>query len=401
MESKHVTGGVTAPVGFTASGVSCGIKKSGGKDLALIISDGKAYAAGMFTKNRACAAPVTVSREHLSRGKAKAIVINSGNANACNGTPGLKNAADMCRMTGKALGVSGNEVLVASTGVIGVPLPMEKISKGIGRAVKDAHEGGGTDASEAIMTTDTYAKEAAVEVEIKGKKVRVGGMAKGAGMINPDMATMIAVVTTDAEIQPPIMKNLLKEAVDGSFNCITVDGDMSTNDTVLMLANGVSGVPVGKTGTSRRLFAEALGHLLSDLAEELVKDGEGATKFIEIIVKGAKTEREARSVGLKVANSLLVKTAFFGEDANWGRIVAAIGASGQKVDTRKIKLYIGDEAVFKNGKGALFCYQTVDELIKGSEIRLVIDLGNGRSVARILTTDISYEYVKINAEYRT
>jgi glutamate N-acetyltransferase/amino-acid N-acetyltransferase len=399
--SKHVTGGITAPAGFRASGVACGIKKGGNKDLAVVISEDMASVAGVFTTNKVFAAPVSVSREHIKKGTAKAIVINSGNANACNGQEGLDNAVEMCKATGAELGVSGYDVLVASTGIIGVPMPMDNILMGISKAAKKADAVSGKGAAEAIMTTDTYAKEAAVEFDLNGRKVRIGGMAKGAGMINPEMATMIAVITTDARVEPVMLRDLLKEAVETTFNCITVDGDMSTNDTVFIMANGASGVKIGETGKTKRMFAEALKHLTNDLAEEMVKDGEGASKFIQIIVDGARDHKEAKSVGLKVANSLLVKCALFGEDANWGRILAAVGSSGADVDQRNIDVYIADEAVFKKGSGTAFCRDKVEELMKGKEIDIRVELNKGKGKARILTTDLTYEYVKINAHYRT
>jgi glutamate N-acetyltransferase/amino-acid N-acetyltransferase len=397
---QDIKGGVTAAKGFQAAGVPCGIKQSGKKDLALLWSERPCSVAALFTSNRVAAAPIVVSRNHTSSGKARAIVANSGNANACTGKQGLSDAITMAQITGKELAVDPHEIVVASTGIIGVPLPMQKVGSGIGAAVAALSVNGSRDAAEAIRTTDTTQKEIAVEMTIGGRLASLGGIAKGAGMIAPNMATMLAFLTTDAEIEPSILKQCLAEAVESSFNAITVDGDMSTNDMVVLLSNGASGVRLSGTSDTEA-FQEALNYLCRELAKMIVKDGEGATKFIEIQVNKAGSESAAKKIALTVANSNLVKTAFFGEDANWGRIMAAIGNAGVVIDNDRIDILFGEEKIVESGQGIVFCIDTVNEILKAPEMTLQINLNAGDARAKIWTTDLSYEYVKINAHYRT
>lgn len=398
---KHIGGGVTAPAGYLAAGIHCGIKKKQAKDIAVVISETEAAAAGMFTTNLMQAAPVVLSRKHIGTGRAQAIAINSGNANACSGDAGMIDALEMARVLAETTGTTADNVLIASTGLIGVPLPMDKVVEGIKDAVACVSKDGGNDAAEAIMTTDTVPKQTAVELTIAGKMVRVAGMAKGAGMISPNMATMIAVVTTDAGVPHDLLTEILRAAVNDSFNCITVDGDMSTNDTVFALANGLSGVYIGKRDAAYRELLGAFKSVTYELAEKIIDDAEGATKRVVIDVKGAADDADARRIGLAVANSILVKCALFGEDANWGRIAAAIGASGADIDPNDLDLLLGAELIFSKGGGVVFCAGGVEKAMKGRTIPVTIDARRGSGTARILTTDLSTEYVKINAHYRT
>lgn len=399
---RHVSGGVAAAKGFVAAGVSCGIKRSGQKDLALVFSEVPAVAHAVFTTNKVKAAPVSVSAAHIEAGRAQAVLINSGNANCCTGPEGLEAARESVRAAGATLKVAVKDILVASTGIIGHPLPVEKVKDGIGRASKKLARAGAADAAQAIMTTDTYAKQTAVVITLSGQAVTIGGMAKGSGMIAPHMATMLAVIATDAAIERPALKRGLEETVAKSFNMISVDGDTSTNDTVFALANGRAGNAEIKRGSQEAvLFAKALSHVTGELAELIVKDGEGATKFIEIEVRGAQSEADARRVALTVAESNLVKCAFFGQDANWGRIMAAIGRAGAAVDPENIDIYYGSELVVSAGQGQAYCAETVAEILAGAEIKLMINLHLGKGQATARTTDLTYDFVKLNAEYTT
>src|SRR3972149_3258803 len=340
---KEIKGGITAVRGIKASGISCGIKKTGKKDLALIVSEVEASAAGVFTENLVKAAPVILSQKNIKKGRARGIIVNSGNANACTGNTGHKHAGEMVDLTAKSLGVSPEKILVASTGVIGDPLPIEKIKKGIPVLVKKLSRTGEMDAAEAIMTTDIVSKVAAVEYKYGRESIRIGGIAKSSGMIYPRLAPMLSFFTTDISISPKLLNIALKESADKSFNMITVDGDTSTNDTVLILANGLAGNKKVEDKRSKgfTMFVEALNHVTTTLSKMIVKDGEGATKFVEINVKRAKNFEDAKKIALSIANSNLVKTALFGEDPNWGRIVSAAGDSGVKFDLDKLKLSIG------------------------------------------------------------
>lgn len=401
-EIKKLKGGITAPLGFKAAGFSCGVKESGRKDLALVYSEKPAQAAAVFTTNQVVAAPVLVSQKALSGHTAQAIVVVSGNANACTGKQGIKDAEEMAQLAGEALHILPSSVVVGSTGLIGAPLPMKKVKKGILTAAGDLKKEGGATAAEAIMTTDTCSKEIAVQFELEGSKVTLGGMAKGSGMIAPGLATMLAFIATDISISGGFLQQCLEKVVDKTFNAILVDGDMSTNDMVVAMANGMAGggevLPRSKAARS---FEQALGLVCEKLARKIVKDGEGATKFIEVLVLGAKSDKEAKVAAKAVAGSNLVKTAFFGEDANWGRIVAALGASQAQVDSGKVAIYFDNAQIVKQGQGVSFNESQVKKLLKNSEILLKIDLGLGSGKAIVWTTDLSYDYVRLNAAYQT
>lgn len=398
-----VGGNICSPQGFKAAGGHGGIKKGSTKlDVALVESDRVASAAAVYTTNQVQAAPLYVCREYLRDGRARAVVLNSGNANACTGELGMENARAMCAQAAQALGVDREEVLVCSTGVIGVQLPMDAVEKGIAAAVAARAVTGGDDAAVAIMTTDTVPKTYAVEVDIDGSKIRVGGMTKGSGMIAPNMATMLGVITTDAAVPPALLKELLSTAVKRSFNCITVDGDMSTNDTVIVLANGAAGgKELEKGSAATALFAEALETVCRELARMIARDGEGATKLVAIEVRGARSEDEARQVGLSVANSSLVKTAIFGRDPNWGRILCAMGYAGVAMDPQKVEVALCDTPIYGAGSGLAFNHKALVEAMSAENIPIVIDLAAGDERAEIFTCDLSYDYVRINAEYTT
>lgn len=399
---KKIQGGVTAPKGFSAAGVACGIKKSGAKDLAIVKSDPAGKAVCLFTTNKVKAAPVLITMDYASAHGVGAAVINSGNANACTGEQGMKDAIAMRRETAAALGLDSTKVLVSSTGIIGVNLPMDDVLAGIKDAAGHVTRNGGKDAAEAIMTTDTRPKESAVEFEIGKTTVRIGGMAKGSGMIAPNMATMIAVITTDADICLKALNIAVRDAADESFNCITVDGDMSTNDTVQLMANGAAGnTHIVKDTKAFEVFKSALTAVMADLAEQMVRDGEGATKFIKVMVDGAIDDGEAKAIGLAVANSLLVKCAFFGEDANWGRIAAAAGSAPADIDPDTMEIRIGGEPVYAGGTGVIYCAESMKKAITGTDVVVTIDVRKGNGSATVLTNDLTYEYVKINAHYRT
>lgn len=400
---KEIAGGITAVQGFKATGIFCGIKKGEKKDLALIYSTEPAIAAGLFTTNKVFSPSVQLCRENILAPVVRAIVINSGNANACIGSQGYLDAKKIVQLTADELKISPETTLIASTGVIGEPLPMNKIEKGIPNLIKRLHENAGNDdAAEAILTTDTFIKTIAVEIEINKIKIRLGGIAKGSGMIHPNMATMLAFITTDAVIEKSALQKYLKESTDKSFNMITVDGDTSTNDTVIILANGLAkNKTISYKNPSSKVFFDALHFVTSKLARMIIKDGEGATKLIEVCIKGARTHHEAQVVAFAIARSSLVKTAFFGEDANWGRIIAAAGNAGVSFNPDKLDLFFGQKQVVKNG---LYCgadqEEEIDEVIKQREIVLTIDLNSGSEEASVLTSDLTYDYVKINAEYR-
>lgn len=399
---KTISGGVTAPRGFKAAGISCGIKKNQQPDLALIYSEVPAEAAGIFTTNQVQAAPVILSKEYLKKGKAQAIIANSGNANACVGAVGLEAARRMAAAAGKALDIPMDSVLVASTGVIGVALPVEKIETLLADKKDILAENGGAAAAKAIMTTDTFPKEAAVEIELGGATVRIGGIAKGSGMIHPNMATMLGFITTDAKIEQTLLHKAIAAAGEHSFNRITVDGDTSTNDCLFVLANGLAGnKPITPESEDYQTFLQALTGVCLELAKMIARDGEGATKLVEIKVTGAGTEAEAVKVGKAVATSNLVKTALFGEDANWGRILAAVGYSGVKINPEQIHIYLGDLSVYQKGTGLVFDEAKAKEILSRKEILIKIDLGAGTEGASVWTCDLSYDYVKINGSYRT
>ncbi len=400
---QECEGGVTGPQGFMAAGIHCGIKK-GKKDLALIVSEIPAHAAAVFTTNIVAAAPVFVDREQLnSPGTVTAIVVNSGNANACTGERGMQDAWRMVEATAAALGTQRSQVLVSSTGVIGQYLPMEKVLKGISAATERLSAAGNIDAAEAIMTTDTFHKELGVSVDIGGTTVTIGGMAKGSGMIAPNMATMLGFVTTDAAIDPGVLRTALKQATDRSFNRITVDGDTSTNDMVVILANGAAGNPplVNTDDPDYRVFYQALEHLLIRLAKMIVVDGEGATKLVEVCVAGADTEEEAAMAAKAVANSSLVKTAIHGEDANWGRILAAVGYSGISFNPAAVEIFFDDVPILRQQYDIDFSEEDAKQVLSGKQFTVTIDLHKGAASASFWTCDLSKEYISINAHYRT
>ena len=400
-------GSVTDAAGFKACGVTAGLKKSGKADMALIFSEKSANFAGVFTSCVFAAAPVRVSRSKVrSSAAARAFIINSGNANACTGANGLANANKMCELTAEALNISAGEVLVASTGRIGVQMPMDIISKGITMAAAALAAGGGNQAAEAIMTTDTVPKACALQVELSGGTVTIGAICKGVGMIDPQMktaphATMICCITTDAACSNELLESMLAENTECSFNRITVDGDMSTNDTCVIFANGASGVTLTAGAADAEKFRAALLAVMQNLARKQVMDGEGATKFVAIEVNGAPDTAAAKLCAEAVANSLLCKTAWFGCDPNWGRIVAALGYSGADFDPDKVDIFYDDKIVVSAGGDAGTPESELAEVMKKREFTVRVNMNQGAGEYWVWTSDVSYEYVKINAEYHT
>ncbi|AGB40727.1 glutamate N-acetyltransferase/amino-acid acetyltransferase [Halobacteroides halobius DSM 5150] len=393
---KEISGGITSPQGFLAAGVRAGIKETG-KDIALIYSETIAQVAAVFTTNQAAAAPVKLSKQNCQDGLAQAIIINSGNANACTGQQGGEDAKKMIDLTANELNIASEKVLVSSTGIIGKKLPMGKLTAGIKQACSSLDVN--NQAAEAIMTTDTYAKALAVEFEVAGEKIKLGGIAKGSGMIEPNMATMLSFITTDLAIKQELLDAALEEAVNNSFNQITVDGDQSTNDTVAILANGqAKNKIVSKEDDGYNKFYQALEYICQELAQQIVKDGEGATKFVEVNVKGALNKKDADEIGKKIANSNLVKTALFGEDPNWGRIVAALGSTGIKVELDKLEVEINGQSIFGPQEQK---YETANNLLEAKEVDITIKLNLGEYETQVWTCDLSYEYIEINAEYHT
>lgn len=389
--------------GFQFSAVEAAIKKPGRKDLALIFSEVPATACAVFTVNKVKAAPVLLSEERIKTGTARALLVNSGNANACTGERGMAIACETSQLVAKALGISDETVQVSSTGVIGVQMPAERIKASIPCLIDGLSSGTLDDVAQAIMTTDTFPKMEARGGAAGGISYNVAGIAKGAGMIMPNMATMLSFIITDADVEPAFLQSTFRQAVDTSFNAITVDGDMSTNDTCLIMANGMAGNP---TITGMTPEGEAFETLLQDvllsLAKQIVKDGEGATKFVEIRVCGASSNADAKLAAMSIANSSLVKTAFFGQDANWGRIFAAVGYSGAVVDQTKLSLRFDDVLMARNG---IFSGGDAEargtEVLKKAEFTVTVELGLGKGTATVYTSDLSHEYVSINADYRT
>ena len=399
---KNAAAGVTFPKGFKAAGVKAGIKKSGNLDLALIYTEKEAAVAGVFTKNAVAAAPVIVSREVVKGGKAHAIVANAGCANACTGETGLANARKMAALAAAEVGCAQDEVLVGSTGIIGVNLPMDKLEAGIKAAAAELSEDGSKNAGNAIITTDTYSKACSCEVEIGGQAVRFGAIAKGSGMIQPNMATMLCYITTDANISSQLMQKALSEIVEVSFNMISVDGDMSTNDTVLVLANGASGAAEITDGSPEyEKFYATLKEICQELSKRIAADGEGATKFLTINVSGTKTFEDAKTVAMSIAKSPLVKTAFFGEDPNWGRVICAVGYAGIPMVPEKTVIKFGGVPVYANGLGAEFNEDDIHKVMAEHDIVIDVEMGMGDAKATVWSCDFSYEYVKINGEYHT
>ncbi len=398
-----VSRGLTSVTGFTASGISAGIKKNGRTDLALIFSPTPCAVAGVFTKNNCPASSIVFNKVRLRGKKAQAIICNSGNANAATGKRGMDDTKTMARVTADHLGISEKLVFVASTGVIGEMLPIEKIKNAVPTLTASLSKNGGHLAAEAIMTTDTFTKEIALTGRVGLKNICIGGMAKGSGMIHPNMATMLAFLTTDAHIDPNLLQAALREASDNTFNCTTVDGETSTNDLVILMANGrVRGALIDKKDAVYRQFVALLEKACLHLAQQIIRDGEGATKFIEVRVLGAKSNKSAREIAFSIAKSSLVKTAFFGQDANWGRIVCATGNTREKINLEKFDLAFGKTILIRGG-----VYQgkeaesRVAAYLKDKELCLTVNLHAGLGLARVFTSDLSYDYVKINAAYRS
>lgn len=394
---KLIQGGITAAKGFLASGINCGIKHKT-KDLALIYSQVPGVACGLFTQNRIEAAPIKVTRAHLKNNRAQAIIINSGNANCCTGKEGVRDAGKMCEAAAKELGISRSDVLVASTGIIGRRLPLEKIKKSISSLVKRLSNKRGLEAARAIMTTDTRPKQISVEIKIGNTAVRIGAMAKGAGMIHPQLATMLAFITTDAVIEQKILKKALTEAVSSSFNLITVEGDSSTNDTVLALANGLAGNSQFSS-EDIELFQKALNFVCISLAKMIIQDAEGATKFVEIKVEQARDISQAKKVAFKIANSALVKTALSGENPNWGRIAASAGSADSAVKEDRLSIYLGRIKVLQNGVALKVNQNRLKQIFKKDRLQIKVNLGLGRFATEVFTCDLSEGYVRINAKY--
>lgn len=396
---KTIDGGITAVSGIKAAGVACGIKTNGNMDLAIIFCDEPSNAAGVFTTNKVKSAPVLVSSQRIKKGKAQAIVANSGNANACTGERGIEDAQKMAEIAAQELNIAPELVLIASTGRIGRPMPMDKVEKGIKMAVAELDIEGGRKAAMAIMTTDTFPKEVAVEFELKGKKVHIGGMVKGAGMIEPNMATMLCFIATSVNIEQELLQKALKASVDKSFNMISVDGDMSTNDTVIILANGKAGnEKIEKYDEDYEIFLESLSYVTTTLAKMIAKDGEGATKFIELNINGAKNESDARTAAHAIARSPLVKTAMFGETPNWGRIMSSLGASKVEMNPNSVDIWFNELKLVENGISTGFNEEDAKKIMKNPEFSITVDLKIGNVKATLWTCDLSYDYVKVNID---
>ena len=403
---KLIEGGVCAARGFIAGGIHCGVRKNRTKrDLTMIKSEVRATAAATYTTNLVKGAPITVTKKHIADGYAQAVICNSGNANTCNAN-GIEVAEKMSAMCAEALGISAEDVVVASTGVIGQPLPLEPIAKGIPELAKVLSREGGSAAAEGIMTTDLTKKEVAVEFEIGGKTCRMGGIAKGSGMIHPNMATMLVFITTDVAISAAMLQKALSTDIKNTFNMISIDGDTSTNDTVAVLANGMAGnAEIVSEGEDFAIFMQALNTVNVQLCRMIAGDGEGATKLLECRTYGADTEATAKTVAKSVICSSLLKAAMFGADANWGRVLCAIGYSGADIDVNKVDVSFksakGEIAVCKNGAGVEFSEEKAKEILLEKEIEIVVGLGDGAYGASAYGCDLTYDYVKINGDYRT
>ncbi|NLK95710.1 MAG: bifunctional glutamate N-acetyltransferase/amino-acid acetyltransferase ArgJ [Clostridiales bacterium] len=406
MSYKIIEGSVTSPIGFLASGVHCGVKEgSTKKDLALIYSEENCVAAGMYTNNKVKCAPIFITKEHLQNNRARAIICNSGNANCCTGEEGLEKARIITEELAKTLKINSKDVLIASTGVIGVPINLEAIKSGI-EPLTESLSKNGSDAATAIMTTDTKKKECACQFEIQGKTVTIGAIAKGSGMIEPNMGTMLSFITTDLAISAELLKSALQEAVNVSYNRISVDGDTSTNDTVLILANGLAeNEEVINKNEDYNTFVEALKFVTITIAKMLAKDGEGATKLIECVVNGAKNDEEGVIFAKSVITSSLVKTAMFGADANWGRILCALGYAGLDFEPEKVNVSFqsksGSIVVCTNGASVDFDEEIAKKILLEDEITINIDLALGTSSVTCWGCDLTYDYVRINGDYRS
>lgn len=395
-------GSVTSPRGFTAAAVAAEIKYTGRTDLAVVYSKVPAQAAAVYTLNRFKAAPLQVTEQNIANGMAQAIVVNSGIANAGMGAEGMRLAREMSDCAAEALGVAKDDVVVASTGVIGMPLPMEKVKNGIQKVSKALYADGGHDAARAIMTTDTVCKEMAVQLRIDGKVVTIGAMAKGSGMIHPNMATMLGFITTDVNIDNKALQTAFKANIDDSFNMVSVDGDTSTNDMVVILANGQAGNAVlTEESPDFPAFKEALRAICIEMAQKIAGDGEGATKLVECTVTGAATKADARLAAKAIIASSLVKTAIYGNDANWGRIACAAGYSGAQFDPDKVNIFIGDVQVAQNGMGLEFDEAKATETLKQKKVNILVKFNIGTEEATAWGCDLTYDYVSINADYRS
>ena len=400
---KKIDGGITAPRGFKAAGVAAQIKPSSTKkDCALIVSDVPASVAGTFTTNRFKSPAARWSQAICEKGHARGVFINSGNANTCTGEAGREDTRRTAAHLASRLGVTESEICICSTGVIGLPLPMDRLMAGVDASIAALSATSGHDAALAIMTTDTVPKETAVEISLSTGTVRIGAIAKGAGMIAPTMATMISIVTTDATVEPGVLAPLLRKVTDHSFNRVCIDNDMSTSDTLLCFANGQSGsAPLQPGSPDYAVFEDALTKVCQEMAQALVRDGEGVTKFVEIAVDGANSDDEARTIARAIATSDLVKTAFFGQDPNWGRIACAAGYSGVSFNPDDVSIWLGESQLMK--KGAVAVYEEVDAaaVMKRPEFTVRVEVGNGPGTCLFWTCDLSYDYVKINADYRS
>jgi len=389
--------------GFLFSGISAGIKKDGKRDLGLIYSEVPAQVAGVFTTNAVKAAPVLLGMERMKRGLCQALVVNSGNANACTGDKGVRDARRVSLLAAKRLGIGEQLVFLSSTGVIGVPLPMNKIEVGIPKLIEDLSSDGWMRTVEAIMTTDTFPKVEVATCRIKGRSVKICGMVKGAGMIRPNMATMLSFLVTDANIKTSLLQQMLQRASEDSYNRITVDGETSTNDTVLLLANGKSAhPPLNRMDREGEIFQSMLSAVCRKLAMSVVRDGEGATKFIEILIRGGQSKEDAKLAAYAIAHSPLVKTAFFGMDANWGRILCALGHSGIQMNPNRIDVLFDKIPIVKNGMGVgRRMEEKASQVLRKKSFKVIVDLHQGKAEFSVFTTDLSIDYVKINASYRS
>ena len=410
-EVNFIEGGVCASKGFRANGIQCGLAHAGASitkkknDLALIVSDKECTASAVYTTNKVKGAPILVTKEHLKDGKAKAVIVNSVNANTCN-ADGVQKAQEMCRLTAEQLGIDENDVIVASTGVIGQVLPIEPIANGMKSLAEGLTYDGNSRAVEAIMTTDTRVKEVAVEFEINGTVCRMGGMLKGSGMIHPNMATTLTFITTDTDISSELLQKALSDTVKITLNRVSVDGDTSTNDMVCVLASGTAGnTPVTVQNEDYKIFCNALYNIMMNLARMMARDGEGATKLIECTVSGAEDDKTAEIIAKSVITSSLFKTAMFGEDANWGRILCAIGYAQADFDINKVNVDIssskGTVEVCRNGAGVEFSEETAKEILQEEEIQIIVSVGKGSGNATAWGCDLTYDYVKINGDYRS
>lgn len=403
---SFISGGVAAPQGFTASGIHCGIRKNKSKrDLALISADCICNAAAVYTQNLVCGAPITVTKQHLQDGKARAVICNSGIANTCN-ADGIEKAEGMCEMTARALEIDPMDVIVASTGVIGQPLDLGPVEQGMPRLVKERSKEGSGHAAQAIMTTDTRKKEFALQFTLDGKPCVIGAISKGSGMIHPNMATMLCFITTDAAVSSPMLQKALAAAVADSFNMLSIDGDTSTNDMACILASGKAGnQEIAAEGESFTLFTQMLSTLLIRIAREMARDGEGATKLVICEVSGAKDKGTAQAVAKSVICSSLVKTAMFGADANWGRVLCAMGYAGAEIDVTKADVSFASPAgrveVCRNGAGIPFSEEQAKQVLLEEEIKIDVRLHDGEAHAEAFGCDLTYDYVKINGDYRT